>query len=75
MGRGFNYGARPDDPDRIVFSSILNAAPLCRKCHEEKPFSRAELLANIEAKVRSSGYEMREKDERFMEYFDGDLTI
>jgi hypothetical protein len=61
MGRGYVYGLRKGDA--AIMSSVYNAAPLCRKCHERgginQPNTRRDLL--MQATARCDEAVMKEK--------------
>ncbi len=73
MGRGYKYGIRPLALDRGMFSSIYNAAPLCRMCHSRgdlnNPSIQKQMLIETRGRVASSGYISKAKDEAFLEKF------
>jgi len=76
LGRGFQAGVRKSNPDREIFSSPYNFAPLQRDVHNgplrDHPLVRLVLLDKAAEKVneavRRGSYEQTELDLRFLSY-------
>lgn len=72
LGRGFDFGIRPDDERRIWFSSIYNCAPIIHSFHHggyrDHRYMRMMLLEIVEEMVRASGYEKKAHDIAYLQF-------
>lgn len=75
LGRGYEFGYKPDHPERAVFSSIFGFIPLSRSIHSgplrDAPDQRLVYLRVAKQKVMEAvgrgRYELRVEDRRFLE--------
>ncbi len=76
LGRGFQAGCRKSSPDRCIFSSIYNFAPLQRDVHKgplrDHPLVRLVLLDRaaeyVREAIRRGHYEETDLDREFLAY-------
>ncbi len=74
LGRSYVHGFRPKNPDRKLFSSILNFVPLRRDIHDgphrDSPEMRRLFLRFARKKVaeavRNGSYELKQLDNDFL---------
>lgn len=74
LGRGYEFGFHPDNPQRAIYSSILNFTPLHRSVHNGPLRDASDqwrvyvriARENVMEAVGQGRYELNEQDETFL---------